>query len=274
MIVFPNAKINIGLRILRRRSDGFHDLESIFYPVGLCDMLEILPCDPGLNDRGPGISVSGLEVPDSSENLCLRAAGLFRDRQGTLPVRIHLHKKIPVGAGLGGGSADASFTLLALNRLFDCGLDPASLEGYANELGSDCAFFIRNRPCLARGRGEILEPVSLSLAGQYLLILFPGISIPTSDAYRMVSPSADGPGLDEIPQLPLEQWRERAVNDFEKPAFSEHPELAVLKQGLYASGAAFASMSGSGSAVYGIFTAPPELKPELKGYRAYTGRMT
>lgn len=271
MIVFPNSKINIGLRILRKRRDGFHDLESIIFPVGLCDMLEILPSDPDINDPGTGISVSGLEIPGTGENLCLKAAELFRARQGTPEVRIHLHKKIPAGAGLGGGSADASFTLLAMDRLFGCRLDPGILEEYAAELGSDCAFFIRNRPCLARGRGELLEPVSMSLAGHCLVILFPDIQVPTSSAYGMVVPSPDGPGLDQIPQLPVEQWGESAVNDFEKPVFARHPELASLKEGLYASGAAYASMSGSGSAIYGIFTSQPVLKPELKSCPSYTG---
>jgi 4-diphosphocytidyl-2-C-methyl-D-erythritol kinase len=273
MIVFPNAKINIGLRILRRRGDGYHDLESIFYPVGLRDLLEILPADATLNDEKPAIYVSGLEVPATGENLCWKAVELFTARQGTPPVRLHLHKRIPVGSGLGGGSSDASFTLLALNEMFGCALDSDVLEGYASELGSDCPFFIRNRPSLVSGRGNLLEPVPLSLAGHYLVIVFPGISVHTGPAYHMIRPSEEGPGLREIPLLQPGQWRSRAGNRFEEPVFAEYPELASIKDNLYRSGAAYASMSGSGSAIYGIFPSPPLLRPELEKYSTYTEKL-
>jgi 4-diphosphocytidyl-2-C-methyl-D-erythritol kinase len=273
MIVFPNAKINIGLRILRRRGDGYHDLQSIFFPVGLRDMLEILPADATLNDGKPVIYVSGFEVPATAENLCWKAVELFTGRQGIPPVRLHLHKRIPPGSGLGGGSSDASFTFLALNEMFGCGLTGDVLEGYASEVGSDCPFFIRNRPSLVSGRGNLLEPVPLNLAGHYLVIVFPGISVPTGPAYRMIRPSGKGPDLREIPALPPGQWPNRAGNRFEEPVFAEYPELAGIKEKLYRSGAVYASMSGSGSAIYGIFPSPPQLRPELEKYSTYREKL-
>ncbi|MCK4749897.1 MAG: 4-(cytidine 5'-diphospho)-2-C-methyl-D-erythritol kinase, partial [Bacteroidales bacterium] len=171
MIVFPNAKINIGLRILRKRGDGYHDIESVFYPVGLTDMLEILPNHAFLNDDKAEISVSGIEAPATTKNLSVKAAHLFRDRMGTPEVRIHLHKKIPMESGLGGGSSDAAFTLMAMNEMFGGGLTEEVLHKYASEIGSDCPFFILNRPCLVNGKGDILEPIDLSLEGYHLVIV-------------------------------------------------------------------------------------------------------
>jgi 4-diphosphocytidyl-2-C-methyl-D-erythritol kinase len=273
MIVFPNAKINIGLRILRRRGDGYHDIESIFYPIGLRDMIEILPSPSGLNDAKPEIYVSGLKVPASTENLCWKAAELFSRRQGTPAVRMHLHKKIPPGSGLGGGSADASFTLMALNGIFGCGLSEEQLSGYATELGSDCAFFIRNRPCLVSGRGDVLETIPLSLDGYYLAVVFPGISVSTPHAYGMVQPSEDGPSLTGIPGLSPDRWGDIAKNRFEEPVFASHPTLEEIKGQLFRSGAAYAAMSGSGSAVYGIFPSPPRLLPGLEKFRIHLERL-
>ncbi len=274
MIVFPNAKINLGLKVLRRRGDGYHDLESIFYPVQLCDMLEILPGDVGLNGKKPEIYVSGLRVPETSDNLCWQAASLFQERQGTPGVRIHLHKKIPVGSGLGGGSSDASFTLMALNELFACGLDDEMLARFASEIGSDCPFFIFNQPCLASGKGDVLEPLSLSLGGYYLAIVIPELPVPTQEAYRMVRPSEEGPGLREILKLEPGQWKERLINQFEKPVIEKYPEIGKIKNELYESGAIYASMSGSGSAVYGVFRQSPALSPYLGGFRYHSEKMT
>lgn len=169
MVVFPNAKINTGLKILHKRPDGYHDIESVFYPLQLTDMLEILPGVPELNDNSPAIYVSGLlqAVPAFGENLCWKAVQLFRERQGTPYVRLYLHKKIPTESRLGGGSSDASFTLLALNEMFGCGLKEDMLKQYASELGSDCPFFISNRPSLISGRGDIIEKFPLSLGGYH-----------------------------------------------------------------------------------------------------------
>jgi 4-diphosphocytidyl-2-C-methyl-D-erythritol kinase len=270
MIIFPNAKINIGLRILRKRGDGYHDIESVFYPVGLTDMLEILPSHTNLNDKRAKISVSGIAAPATSENLCLKATRLLRDRLGTPEVDIYLHKNIPMESGLGGGSSDAVFTLLALNEMFSYGLKEEVLHQYASEIGSDCPFFIYNRPCLVGGKGDIMEPFDLSLKGYYLLIVFPEASVPTPEAYKMISPSEDGLPLREILQLKPEQWKELVVNRFEEVVFARYPEIGQIKELLYRSGAVYASMSGSGSAVYGIFSESPPLSGELKNYNIHT----
>ncbi len=273
MLVFPNAKINIGLKILRKRPDGYHDLESVFYPVQLTDMLEILPGVPGLNGNTPAIYVSGLQAPASGENLCWKAVELFRERQGTPHIRLYLHKKIPMESGLGGGSSDASFTLLALNEMFGCGLKEDMLKQYASELGSDCPFFISNRPSLVSGRGNIIETFPLSLGGYHLVLVFPGVAVPTSLAYRMVSPSENGPSLRDILQVEPEQWKGKVCNRFEEAVFAKYPEIGRIKESLYRSGAVYASMSGSGSAVYGIFRSSPTLSQDLHGYNTYAEEM-
>ncbi len=273
MIVFPNAKINLGLRILRRRSDGYHDLESLFLPIRFCDILEILPSDAGLNDGNDEISVSGLKVGTSSDNLCRRAVRLFRQRQGTPPVRIHLHKRIPPGSGLGGGSSDASFTLLALNEMFGCGLEEEVLLEYASELGSDCPFFVLNRPCLAGGRGDVLEPFTVPLQGYHLALLIPEIRIQTEEAYRMVRPCDKGDSLRDVLAPGPERWKGRIVNDFEKPVIGKYTEIGTIRDELYASGAVYASMSGSGSAVYGLFRSAPSLDPRLRSIPHHVERL-
>ncbi|MFC2112155.1 4-(cytidine 5'-diphospho)-2-C-methyl-D-erythritol kinase [Bacteroidota bacterium] len=274
MIVFPNAKINIGLRVLRKRGDGYHDLESIFYPVRLTDMLEILPADAVLNDNKSEISVSGLRAPASSENLCLKAVHLLNDRQGTPKVQIYLHKNIPMESGLGGGSSDASSTLMAMNEMFALGLQEQILQKYASEIGSDCPFFIYNRPSLVTGKGDIMEPVNLSLAGYHLVIVFPEVSVPTPEAYKMISPTPEGPSLREIIQHKPEQWKGMVYNRFEEVVFNRYPEIGKIKENLYSCGAIYASMSGSGSSVYGIFGSSPILSKELKKYNTYTEKMS
>ena len=273
MLVFPNAKINIGLRILRKRRDGFHDIESVFYPVQIRDMLEILPAVVELNTRKTEISVSGLKLPASPENLCLKAARLFQERQHTPKVRIHLHKNIPLESGLGGGSSDAAFTLLALNDLYDCALDKKVLHHFASEIGSDCSFFIDNRPSLVSGKGNILEPIQISLQGYYLIIVFPSISMSTATAYKMVIPSEEGLSLRELPQLKPEQWKGKIFNRFEERIFARHPELGRIKEKLYESGAVYSSMSGSGSSIYGIFRKDPVLDKDLRAYKIHREKM-
>ena len=273
MLVFPNAKINIGLKILRKRRDGFHDIESVFYPVQIRDMLEILPAVVGLNSKKTEISVSGLKAPASPENLCCKAARLFQERQRTPKVRIHLHKKIPLESGLGGGSSDAAFTLMAMNDLFDCGLDRDVLLYFASGIGSDCSFFIDNRPSLVTGRGNILEPIRISLQGYHLVILFPGITVSTATAYERVMPSEEGLSLRELPQLKPEQWKGKIINRFEEVVFARHPQIGVIKEKLYESGAVYASMSGSGSAVYGIFREDPVLAEDLRAYKIHKEKM-
>jgi len=273
MLVFPNAKINIGLRTLRKRRDGFHDIESVFYPVQIRDMLEILPAVVELNTKKIEISVSGLKAPASPENLCFKAAHLFQERQRTPKVRIHLHKNIPLESGLGGGSSDAAFTLLALNDLYDCALDKEVLLHFASEIGSDCSFFIDNRPSLVTGKGNILEPIRISLKDYHLVIVFPSITMSTATAYEMVIPSEEGLSLRELPQLKPEQWKGKISNRFEEVVFARYPEISMIKEKLYESGAVYASMSGSGSAVYGIFRKDPVLDEDLRAYKIHREKM-
>jgi len=259
MIVYPNAKINLGLRILRRNDDGFHDLETVFYPVGWCDLLEILPAT-SVRYR-VRLTVSGSLLPGiSRDNLVRRAALMMQERYRLPPLRIHLHKQIPAGAGLGGGSSDAAFTLRALNDLF--GLDAAEkdLRTMALSLGSDAPFFLMNRPALATGRGERLTPLSLSLAGWHLLIIYPALHLDTAGMFRRITPRDEGASLREIISLPPEQWRDTLRNDFEKKAGELHPVITEILVRLYDAGALYASLSGSGSAVYGLFrNEPPPL---------------
>ena len=250
MIVFPNAKINVGLYITNRRDDGFHDLETVFYPVPLCDALEIIEDESGFN-----CSVSGLPVDtNDSENLCVKAFRLLKKDFPQLPdIHIYLHKAIPMGAGLGGGSADAAFTLRLLNDKFQLALSKAQLSQYALQLGSDCPFFIHNKPCIATGRGEILAPVSLDLSHYYFVIINPGIHINTGWAFKQLQPKAMSFSLDEIINQPVEAWKNILQNDFEEPVFKQYPAIKNIKDTLYKKGAVYASMSGSGSSVYGLF---------------------
>jgi 4-diphosphocytidyl-2-C-methyl-D-erythritol kinase len=249
MIVFPNCKINLGLHILRRRADGFHDLETVFYPVPVNDALEVL--SPGqLQFSSSGIAVPG-EVTD---NLCLKAWHLLKQDFPELPaVNIHLHKHIPIGAGLGGGSADAAFMLQLLNDKFSLGLSEEKLVDYAAQLGSDCAFFIRNQPCYATGRGEALEPIAADLSGYSLLLVYPGIHVNTGWAFGQITPAVPARQLRESILQPVSEWKTLITNDFEAPVFRAHPVLGEIKEKLYEAGAVYATMSGSGSAMVGIF---------------------
>jgi 4-diphosphocytidyl-2-C-methyl-D-erythritol kinase len=249
VIVFPNCKINLGLQVLGRRPDGYHNIRSVFYPLPFRDVLEIIPSETF------GFSISGLPVPGiPSENLCIKAYHLLKSRlPGLPPVRIWLHKHIPMGAGLGGGSADAAFLLAAINSQFGLGLSEGELCEDALKLGSDCPFFVVNRPCLAEGRGEELKIVNLDLSPYSFMLVHPGIPISTSQAFAAISPSTPGEDLLDIVQQPLSSWRDRLINDFEEPAFKKYPWLQGIREKLYASGALYASMTGSGSSFFGIF---------------------
>jgi|SRR5574344_57983 4-diphosphocytidyl-2-C-methyl-D-erythritol kinase len=267
MIVYPNAKINLGLRVLNKRPDGFHNLETVFYPVALFDILEIVPLVGNRAGRGTLIQLYGIPLVGKAEdNLCIRAYNLLKRDFDLPPVGIYLHKNIPSGAGMGGGSSDAAFTLRALNELFSLNLSSEVLAGYAVQLGSDCAFFIYNRPMLGTGRGEILSPIEVRVLKDYKIkMVFPPFFVSTADAYKGIVPRdrrsniTEGGGDDcrlALPELlmrPVESWRNFVVNDFEETVFARRPELAVYKQQLYCSGALYASMSGSGSAMYGVF---------------------
>lgn len=262
MIVFPNCKINLGLHILRKRTDGFHDLETVFYPLPLRDALEIVPSQETLA-HGIDLTVSGgLGFVPAEKNICFKAYQLLkRDFPKLGSVRMHLHKVIPSGAGLGGGSADGSFALVALNAKFRLGLTEEELIPYALELGSDCPFFLRNRPVLARGRGEAMQDIALDLSSYTITVVNPRIHVNTGWAFSQLAPKADRIGLDQLITLPAEQWKDVLVNDFEGPICKAHPEIGAIREKLYQQGATYAAMSGSGSTVFGLF--PKNTRPEL-----------
>lgn len=269
MVNFPNAKINIGLNVVRKRKDGFHDLVSCFMPVPFCDVLEIV------KSSKYAFTSSGVAIPGQPEqNLCVRAFKLLKKDFGLQEVSMYLHKLIPIGAGLGGGSADAAFVLKSLNILFELFLDDSLLEDYAAQLGSDCAFFIQNKPVMAYGRGNEFENIDLNLSGKYLLLVTPPLHVSTADAYAGIKPQESEANLKNIlEQTPVEQWKGAVKNDFEETVFRKYPELASLKDKLYDLGALYASMSGSGSAVYGIFDAEPQLKDSYSFPESYLTRV-
>jgi 4-diphosphocytidyl-2C-methyl-D-erythritol kinase len=258
VVLFPNCKINIGLHVLRRRDDGYRDIETLFYPVAFQDGLEIIPQPSGETTL---FTHSGLQIPgDLKDNSCLKAYHILKNDYPSLPaVRIHLHKVIPTGAGLGGGSADSSFTLIGLNKKFQLGLSEAQLIEYASKIGSDCTFFITNKPCIATGRGELLEPYSLDLSRYKIVLIYPRIHIDTKTAYGYVRSFSDRPGIRELIEMPITKWKDHLKNDFEAPLFDRYPALKKIKIKLYEKGALYASLSGSGSSLYGLFTYTPDL---------------
>jgi len=248
MIVYPNAKINLGLNILRKRKDGYHDISSVFYPVKECvDILEIVKSDDF------EFTKSGIEIPDG-ENICEKAWKLLHTDFEIGNVKIHLHKQIAIGAGLGGGSADASFTLKALNDLFELKITNKELEKYALQLGADCPFFIENTPKLVEGIGEKMINIDLDLSEYEIRFIDPEIHISTKEAYSGVVSQIPELSVEEIIQLPIKEWKNKLKNDFEVSVFDIHLKLKELKENLYNEGAIYASMSGSGSVLYGVFT--------------------
>jgi 4-diphosphocytidyl-2-C-methyl-D-erythritol kinase len=251
MICFPNAKINLGLNIIEKRADGFHNIETVFYPIPLVDILEVLLNPPSGKTE---MKITGMNVPgEIADNLCLKAYRLLNAEYSLPPVRIILHKLIPMGAGLGGGSSDGAYTLTSLNTLFNLGLSNLQLIKYASHLGSDCAFFINNIPAIGKGRGNELEDSVLSLKGYYLVLVKPDIHIGTAEAYAGVQPFRPKKTSGSEVLLPLAEWKDKLVNDFEMSIFPKHPEIKKIKEQLYDLGAVYASMTGSGAAVYGIF---------------------
>lgn len=258
MILFPPAKINLGLQILSMRNDGFHEIETCMVPIPFYDILELtLSADFSFEQ-------TGIEIPGArGENLCEKAFYLMKSRYGIGNVRIHLRKQIPIGAGLGGGSSDAAHVLLALNELFALKLDTEILCLLAAELGSDCPFFIRNEPQLAKGRGEVLRPISLNLKGTYCILLNPKVHVSTKEAYAGVSPRIPEKTLQELLSLPIESWPALLQNDFEESVFKAHPEIAQLKSELEKTSACYVSMSGSGASVFALFKEAYEVPSSL-----------
>jgi 4-diphosphocytidyl-2-C-methyl-D-erythritol kinase len=249
MISFPHAKINLGLSILSKRPDGFHNLETIYYPVLVRDVLEIAPS---------GVTrfiLSGLKIPgNKGDNLVLSAYRLLKNKYPEItPLEIHLHKAIPMGAGMGGGSSDASEIIQLINRFFELKITKEQLYAYALELGSDCPFFLQSAPCFAKSRGEILEPLALDLSGYSFLLIHPEIRINSAWAYSKIKPSTQKFDLKESIFKPVREWGKIIYNDFETPIFDAYPSLQKIKEQLYDAGALFASMTGSGSTIYGIF---------------------
>jgi 4-diphosphocytidyl-2-C-methyl-D-erythritol kinase len=260
VISFPNCKINLGLHIVGKRNDGFHDLETIFLPIPFEDCLEI----QRTTDTS-SISVTGLPVEGNPEhNLCMKAYQLLKSKFDLSPVTMHLHKQIPTGAGLGGGSADGAYTLTMLNVIFNLGLKQSELIELSSQLGSDCAFFISNSTCIGTGRGNILEPIELpQLNGLFVMLVMPGIHISSAWAFQQITPRPERKSIRELVKGPVTEWRPTLENDFEKPVYSQYPALKLIKDQLYDAGAVYASLSGSGSAVYGLFKtlAPIQFPP-------------
>ncbi len=267
MLCFPNCKINIGLYITNRRDDGYHDLETIFYPIPLCDVLEVVPAaETQLHQSG--LAVAG----NTTDNLVWKAYQLlkttFKDKLPNL--NIYLNKIIPMGAGLGGGSADGAYMLRLLNDYSQLSLSNEQLISFAAQLGSDCPFFIHNKPQFATGRGELMKEIALDLSNYSVQLICPDVHVATGKAFSLLTPKPAGYDLQQIPTLPVEEWKGCISNNFEEPIFKQHPILATIKQQLYDGGAIYAAMSGSGSAIFGIFPknqkAPVNLDVHIKTF--------
>jgi len=256
MLTYPNAKINLGLNVVEKRPDGYHNIETIFYPIGLSDVLQVEVSETcsDYSFSSSGIAIDG----DPEDNLIVKAYHLLRSGCQFPPVDISLIKQIPFGAGLGGGSSDAAFMLKTLNEMFELKMTPGKLEKLAAKLGADCAVFIKNRPVFATGIGNVFTPIKLSLKGYFLLLVKPDIHVSTPEAYSLVVPEKPETSLDDLIQQPISEWKSIIKNDFEKSVFAKHSEIEYIKNNLYGMGAVYASMSGSGSSVYGIFESAPQ----------------
>ncbi|MFY0685544.1 MAG: 4-(cytidine 5'-diphospho)-2-C-methyl-D-erythritol kinase [Cyclobacteriaceae bacterium] len=252
MITFPNAKINIGLYITSKREDGYHNIESCLYPIPWTDVLEIVPC------KSFSFEQTGLTIPgEASSNLCVKAYELLLNKFDIPTVQIHLHKIIPMGAGLGGGSADGAFTLKMLNQLFDLAIPIDELKGLSALLGSDCPFFIDNIPSVATETGTNLTPINLDLSNMYIGMINPNLHISTAEAYSGVTPKKSEFDLCNLGELDIKSWQQVISNDFETSVFKQFPTLSILKQQFLKEGAVYSAMSGSGSTIFGLFEKPP-----------------
>lgn len=259
MITHPIAKINLGLNVVEKRPDGYHNLETVFYPVRIYDAIEVFemaadfPSEVDCDLKITNIHIDG----DEQRNLVVRAYQLLKQDFPQLPrIHVHLHKGIPTQAGMGGGSSDCGYMLTLLNRQFDLGLSNEQLIGYAARLGADCSFFILNKPCYAEGIGEKLQPISLDLSGWYLAIVRPDIPVSTKEAFSLITPQHPEKNCRDVVMQPVETWRDVLTNDFEKSVFALYPKIGQIKQRLYDLGAVYAAMSGSGSSLFGLFRSP------------------
>ncbi len=258
MLAFANAKINLGLNITEKRPDGYHNLETVFYPVRLHDVVELV------DSAELSCTVKGIDVPGAAaDNLCLKAYRLLQQDFNLPPQHLILLKNIPVGAGLGGGSSDAAFLIKLANEKFGLGLSVPQMEGYARKLGADCAFFISNEPVFAFGKGDEFAPVAVDLSAYFLVLVAPPVHVSTADAFAELKPAVPVGGIKESIHLPVKEWKNHLVNDFEKTIFVKYPQISKVKETLYHSGATFALMSGSGSSVFAIFDCPVAL-PDLE----------
>ncbi len=281
MVVFPNAKINIGLNIVSKRNDGFHNIETVMYPIVYDDILEVIEWDDeAMDDKSKmrkeqeikpiqfvhtGIKLTG----KPEDNIVVKAYRLLEVDYELPPLNVCLHKIIPVGAGLGGGSSDAAYMLKLLNDYFNIGLKKEKLMKYAQKLGSDCAFFLQNKPVYANGKGDQFDPIKLDLSDYFIVLVTPPIHISTVEAYAKATTSAPGYSLKDVIKTPIENWKKKIKNDFEGKAFRKHPELNAIKKELYAKGALYASMSGSGSTLYGIFSKRETWVREFRGCKVH-----
>jgi len=270
MIIFPPAKINIGLQVTGKRSDGYHSIESVFYPIPLTDVLELLPNEKS----GLAFETFGLTIPaDGQENLCQKAYRLLDQRHGLPGMKASLLKNIPTGAGLGGGSSDASAMINLIDAIANLQLNYNQKKEIAAELGSDCPYFIQPQAAFVRGRGEIINAHPLSLNGKYLVLVHPNIHVPTADAYRRIKPKAASFDLQKLEKLDIREWKDVVFNDFEAGIFDLHPVLNEIKESMYQLGATYASMSGSGSSIYGIFDIPPVNLECFNDYFCWSGTL-
>jgi 4-diphosphocytidyl-2-C-methyl-D-erythritol kinase len=268
MVSFPPCKINLGLHVIDKRPDGYHNIETCFYPVRWTDILEII------HSKTFSFSSSGNAIPGAWEqNLCIKAYRLLADQFSLAPVSIHLHKLIPIGAGLGGGSSDAAHVIRLLNDIFELNLAREDMMRHAASIGSDAAFFIQDDPMIGKGRGEILTKVTLDLAGKFLVLVNPDIHVSTADAYARVKPAGPAVPLGDILKRPLSKWKNLLKNDFEHSVFEKYPAIGNLKDKLYSLGAIYASMSGSGATVFGIFEKEFDAAIEFPGTTVWAGKL-
>lgn len=267
MIIFPIAKINLGLNVIRRRADGYHDLQTVFYPVNLRDALEVYPMDGAFPSASRcDVKVSNIPIEgDDANNLVVKAYNLLASHYSLPRLHVHLYKGIPTQAGMGGGSSDCAYMIRLLNSMFRLGMSKEEMELRAASLGADCAFFINSRPAYAEGIGDRLHPLSLDLSGYHICVVRPSIAVSTREAFSLLSPRLPKKCCRDVVFQPIETWKNDLHNDFEQSIFHLHPEIGEVKERLYRLGAIYASMSGSGSSLFGIFREPWDLSHEFPG---------